>query len=100
MIAKTKPRFPLGQVVATSGALEALEQAGQSAIEFLKRHAHGEWGDLCEEDRKANDDALIDGSRILSAYHTSLREKIWVITEAANDSGNRVATTILLRSEY
>ena len=100
MIAKSQPKFSLGQIVATPGALEALEKANQSAIEFIQRHARGDWGDVCDEDREANDEALIDGSRLLSAYRTSLGEKIWVITEAADDSGKRAATTILLPSEY
>jgi hypothetical protein len=100
MIAKSQPRFPLGQIVATPGALEALTQAKQQPIEFLQRHAHGDWGDLCEEDGQANEYALIDGSRLLSTYRTSLGEKLWVITEAVDDSGKRAATTILLPREY
>jgi hypothetical protein len=100
MIAKSQPKFPLGQIVATPGALEALKSAGQTAEEFLQRHARGDWGELCDEDREANDRALTDGSRILSVYSTSLGEKIWVITEAVDDSGNRAATTVLLPSEY
>jgi len=100
MIAISQPQFSLGQIVATPGALEALQKSGQSAIEFLERHARGDWGDVCDEDRQANAHALLDGSRILSAYRTSVGDKLWVITEAADDSGNRAATTILLPSEY
>jgi hypothetical protein len=100
MIARCQPKFSLGQVVATPGALEALENAAQSAADFLNRHAHCDWGDLCEEDHQANDDALIEGPRLLSAYHTSNGEKFWIITEAADESGNRPATTLLLPSEY
>jgi hypothetical protein len=100
MIAKSQPRFSLGQIVATPGALEALQKAGQTPTEFLKRHAQSDWGDVCDEDRQLNDHALIDGSRLLSAYRTSLGEKLWIITEAADDSGSRSATTILLPSEY
>jgi len=100
MIAELQPKVSLGQTVATPGALEAFEKAGQTASQFLQRHARGDWGDVCQEDRQANDQALLDGSRLLSAYRTSLGEKIWVITEAADDSGNRAATTILLPSEY
>jgi hypothetical protein len=100
MIAKTQPKFSLGQVVATPGSLDALTQANQQPIDFLQRHARGDWGELCEEDRQANKQALLDGSRILSVYRTSLGEKLWVITEAADDSGHRAATTILLPSEY
>ena len=100
MIAMCQPRFSLGQIVATPGAIEALKKAGHSAAGFLNRHAQGDWGDLDEEDRQANEDALIDGSRILSAYRTSLGEKLWIITEAADDSGYRAATTLLLPAEY
>ena len=100
MIAKTQPKFSLGQIVATPGALEALQESGEAATGFLQRHVKGDWGDLCDEDRQANDQALLDGSRLLSAYRTSLGEKLWVITEAADDSGDRSATTILLPSEY
>ena len=38
------PRFALGRVVATPGALEALQQAGQSAHALLQRHVSGDWG--------------------------------------------------------
>jgi hypothetical protein len=100
MIAKAQPKFSLGQVVATPGALEALTQANQQPVEFLQRHARGDWAELCEEDRQANENALIDGSRLLSVYRTSLGEKLWIITEATDDSGKRAGTTILLPSEY
>jgi hypothetical protein len=100
MIAQSQPKFSLGQIVATPGALEALGKARQSAAEFVERHARCDWGDVCEEDRRLNDEALIDGSRLLSAYRTSLSEKLWIITEAADDSGKRAATTVLLPSEY
>ncbi len=100
MIAKAQPKFSLGQIVATPGAIDALKDAGQNAAEFLNRHVRGDWGDVCEEDRQANDHALIDGSRILSAYRASLGEKIWIIREATVDSGRRAATTFVLPSEY
>lgn len=88
-------RFRLGQVVATPGVLDALEYAEQVPEEFLTRHVTGDWGDLDEEDKAANEDALKRGSRILSAYHLSTRVKIYIITEA-----DRSATTLLLPDEY
>jgi hypothetical protein len=93
-------KFPLGQCLATPGALEALEQSGETPAKFLKRHIAGDWGDLCEDDRKLNDEALVDGSRLLSAYATSKGTKIWIITEAIDDEGNRAATTFLKPEEY
>ena len=55
---------------------------------------------VCEEDKRANDQALVDGSRLLSAYTTLLGVKIWIITEAADDEGRRAATTAILPEEY
>ena len=91
----TTTKFPLGQVVATPGALEALEKAGQSATTFLLRHVAGNWGDLCDEDKQTNEQSLIDGGRIFSAYHLDDGTKIWVITEE-----DRSSSCVLLPSEY
>jgi len=95
-----KPKFPLGQLVATPGALQALEESGQSPGFFLDRHVQGDWGQVNDDDKRANDQALVDGSRILSAYRTLKGVKIWIITEAADDEGRRSSTTALLPSEY
>ena len=96
----TKAKFHPGQIVATPGALDAIREAGQTPHEFLVRHLSGDWGDLDDEDRSLNDAAVIDGSRILSAYTTRKGERLWVITEASDDHSHRLATTILLASEY
>ena len=93
-------KFPLGQLAATPGALEALQETAQTPAEFLRRHAAGDWGEVSAEDKALNDQALLDGSRLLSAYRTSKGTKIWVITEAVDDQGRRAATTILLPDEY
>ena len=96
----TSPKFELGQVVATPGALEALEQSDQSPAEFLKRHVQLEQGVLDSEDHELNAAALQDGSRILSAYKTTKGVKLWIITEAEDGDGHRSATTLLLPEEY
>jgi hypothetical protein len=83
----------LGRVVATPGALEQMKRAGQSPSEFLNRHLSGDWGDLCAEDRRLNDEAVENGDRVLSAYNLTTGSKIWVITEADRSS------TCLLRPE-
>ena len=100
MVAIARPRFELGRVVATPAALSVLEDSGQMPDEFLHRHVHGDWGDLCEGDREANEEALSDDSRILSAYIIGNGKRIWIITEAVNDEGKRASTTILLPEEY
>ena len=86
--------LPLGQVLATPGALQLLAEIGETPFGYLARHAAGDWGDLCAFDRRQNEVALRDGHRILSSYGT-LAGKVWVITEA-----DRSATTVLLPEEY
>jgi len=92
---KQQPLFSLGQIVATPGALAALEKAGQQPQEFLSRHVCGQWGDLCEEDRRENQFSLERGFRILSSYRTNAGDKLWIITES-----DRSVTTLLLPDEY
>jgi len=88
--------FSLGQVVATSGALEALERAGDMPEVYLGRHERGDWGDVCEEDWKDNEFSVNRNLRLFSTYTLSDGEtKLWIITEA-----DRSATTLLLPSEY
>ena len=91
----TITRFALGQTFITPGAEEALQIAGQTATEFLRRHMSGDWGELSDEDVRENEFSLKEGLRLLSAYQTGKGQKLWIITEA-----DRSATTILLPSEY
>jgi hypothetical protein len=100
MVAERKPLFTLGQIVATPGALEQLAKAQVAPSNLLDRHVHGDFGQLCQEDVEANEQSLKDGSRLLSSYRLSTGQKVWVITEAANDHGQRAATTLLLPEEY
>jgi hypothetical protein len=89
-------RFQLGQVVATPGALEALERAGVTPLRLLGRHETGDWGDLSDDDVAENEFSLKEGFRLLSSYKLpDTAEKIWIITEA-----DRSVTTILLPEEY
>jgi hypothetical protein len=88
-------RFALGRVVATPGALRALEKAEQAPDVFLDRHGNGDWGDVPEEDKQENEVSVEQGFRILSAYTTSAGDRIWVLTEA-----DRSATILLLPEEY
>jgi hypothetical protein len=70
-----KPLFDLGQLVATPGALAALEKSGQCPMEFLSRHVTGDWGEIPEEDRKENQFSLEKGFRLMSSYRRIARQK-------------------------
>lgn len=92
------PRFKTGQVVATPGALRMLRQASVSPMSLIARHAFGDWGDLCQEDKEANELAVAIGDRIFSSYEIGVAmsaTKCWVITES-----DRASTCLLLPEEY
>src|SRR5215813_12889220 len=84
-------RFTLGQTFITPGAEEALQIAGQTAIEFLRRHMSCDWGELSDDDIQENELSLKEGFRLLSNYRTAKGQHLWIITEA-----DRSATTVLL----
>ncbi len=86
-------RIPLGSVVITPNALDHLNPSDVCAS--LRRHAHGDWGDVCPQDVEENERSLTDGCRLLSAYTARNGVKFWIITEA-----DRSATTILLPEDY
>jgi hypothetical protein len=85
-------RFPLGEVVITANADATLDPV--KVAEGLSRHARGDWGELCPEDRELNELSLKDGSRLLSVYRAG-EKKFWIITEA-----DRSVTTVLMPEDY
>ena len=91
----TTRTFPLGQVVATPGALHTFARGEEEYLPLLVRHARGDWGEVCAEDAGENDRALLLGGRLFSAYRLRDGTKIWIITEA-----DRSSTCILLPEEY
>lgn len=91
----TTPRFLLGQIVATPGALAALDESGTNGMSLLARHWSCDWGDIPAEDWTANQEALTQGFRLFSNYPLTNGERIWIITEA-----DRSVTTLLLPVEY
>ena len=92
----TATKFNPGFVYATPGVLAALAEAGDDPMAYLIRHLHGDWGEVNEEDARANEESLRIGERLLSAYTTSDgKVRFWIITER-----DRSATTFLLPSEY
>lgn len=93
MVPTRSTPFELGRTVATSHALTKLAHA--DILPALARHAAGDWGELCDSDKRANDRALGDGGRLLSSYRSAAGVKFWIITEA-----DRSATTVLLPEDY
>lgn len=89
------PRFPVGRVLATPGALVTLALAGLTPWVLLDRHVRGDWGDLPAADQHTNDQALHQGGRLLSAYGLPTGDHLWIITEA-----DRSVTTLLRPDEY
>jgi hypothetical protein len=86
-------KFPTGQIVSTQGVVA--EVSKEDALKGLLRHISGDWGDLDEQDWKANDIALESGFRLLSRYVPPSGTTFWIITEH-----DRSVTTILLPKEY
>ena len=70
------PLFRLGRVVATPGAIDALNEALQSPFEFLERHQTGDWSEMVEEDQEENRSSVERGNRIFSSYKLSTGQKI------------------------
>ena len=86
-------KFRLGKIVSTPNALDRLTQ--EDILTGIQRHQAGDWGDVSEEDRAANELALIEGRRLWSVYHAGNGVKFWLITEA-----DRSHTTVLLPEDY
>jgi hypothetical protein len=95
---RTRPAFGLGQTYVTRTVHETVSAA--RIFLCLSRHRRGDWGDVCAEDWKRNDEALTGGARLFSAYTLGGDRKLWVITEAVGDDGHRAATTVLYPDEY
>ena len=87
-------RFSLGRTYATAMVTHWAEENGIHLADYLRRHHHGDWGDLDAEDKAANEEALETGARIFSCYRVG-KLKIYCVTEA-----DRSVTTVLFPSEY
>lgn len=94
-------KFNPGQICITHGALDVFSQPRpreQTLETLLMRHVSGDFGDVDEADRRANEIAMTDGNMILSSYRLDAETTIWIISDPADDAGRRV-TTVLLPEE-
>jgi len=87
-------KFRCGKIVTTPNALSRLTQQ-EDMLFGIQRHQAGDWGDVDEHDRQANEQALIEHTRLWSVHHAATGTKFWIITEA-----DRSVTTILLPEDY
>jgi len=101
VIAPIRPRrlFELGRLLVTPAALQMIRESGQRLEDFLNRHIQGDWGHVFEEDKRRNNQAVQTGERLVSVYRTDNGTKIWVVTDAADKTGKRAVTAVLLPSE-
>ena len=90
---KSKIKFPLGQVLSTPGVLDSVPAC--ETLQALRRHASGDWGEVCEQDAQENELSLRQGFRLFSVYISKDGIKFYIITEA-----DRSVTTFLLPEEY
>jgi hypothetical protein len=91
-------KFNPGQLVMTRGVNDLIannEEFAKHVMLSLKRHVAGDWGNVCDEDRVANEIALQHGERLFSVYEREGLPKIWIITE-----WDRSVTTALFPDEY
>lgn len=86
-------KFPMGQLVVSRNATTELTPI--DVLAAVARHAKGDWGDVCDDDRKENELSLKEGFRLFSVYHAADGTKFWIITEA-----DRSVTTVLLPEDY
>lgn len=88
--------FKLGQVVATPGAIRAIEENNVDMWSLLQHHANGDWGCIPDDDKLENQLSVRNGYRVMSSYLLNDRgDKLWIITEA-----DRTSTCLLLPDEY
>lgn len=88
-------KFELGQIVATTTLFNYCKERRYLLLSYLLRHANCDWGSICEEDKKENDESLKNGRRLLSQYELPDKTKFWIITEA-----DRSSTTMLFPEDY
>lgn len=97
-IERDRSDFELGNVNVTRGVHKSVSVV--DVFRCLSRHRLCDWGELDPQDRKSNEQALLSGGRLFSAYESSDGRKVWVITEAIDDNGRRSTTTVLFPNEY
>jgi hypothetical protein len=101
------PKFLTGSIFTTQTVAKVIDETPLFSTlcqVLLARHIQGDWGDLEEEDKESNEEALLEKGRLFSSYNLTDElkslisvdeKKVWIITEY-----DRSATTILFPTEY
>ena len=72
LVTPVHPRFPLGQLLATPGALSALDDSSDVYLAYLHRHANGDWGEIRDEETmQIALSASLTGHLVLTTLHTT-----------------------------
>jgi len=100
LVSARKQLFSARTSIVTQAAAKLLGAAQVAPESLVDQHYHGEWGDTHPDDAEENDEAIRDGSRVLSAYLLPTGARVWVLTEKASADGSRPVTTVLLPTEY
>jgi hypothetical protein len=80
--------FTLGENFQRPRVALLMQSLGINPASLFLLHVTGDWGDVSNDQRRVNEEAVREGGRILSAYGKGIR-RIYVITEA-----DRSRTTI------
>ena len=92
-------RHNLGRVVATAAVAAAVPHHLITAL--LDRHAAGDWGEISEDDKAANDETARTGDgRLFSSYATAEHGTLWIITDDIRGEGEGTITTVLFPDDY
>jgi len=91
--------FELGRLLATPAALKFCGEHRIDMLELVQRHLKGDWGHVSGYDKARNREAVGNGARIFSSYHFE-KGRVWIITAATDDNGERDHTTVMLPSDY
>ena len=99
----TSKYFNMGKIVVTYGINKATKENNRFAMEVglsLQRYAVKDWGNLDNEDKKKNEDALQypDDLYLLAAYETC-KGKICIITNRISENDGDNVTTVCFQNE-
>lgn len=99
----TSKFFNMGQVVTTRSINNLMAAEQKFAVEVtvaLQRFAVKDWGNLDDEDKQTNEEALRypDDLYVMGAYDTS-KGKIWIITNRISEMAGDNATTVCFPDE-